>query len=274
MLRPLVFDILALVLPLFLGALAFWGGRSLRRLPGGLRVCFVGFAVVIVAGGAVSLAGLLPDAVGRLVSWVGGGTVLLSWAALLLLGVAWSAPGRRLSGGFLTGLAAVAGCLLLIEGSGPLWWRFAAPELWQNTPDSQGYLRQSSGLTCSPAAAAMLLRRHGIEASEGEMAYLAGTSLFGSDAYAMGRALSRKVRPHGWRAYAGHMSYEECVRRGEPFLAHVWGPDLGHAVLVERISREEVRIVDPLEGRPKRMPRGDFERVWDGTVVTVDRGAN
>jgi hypothetical protein len=255
-----------------LGALAFWGGRFFRRLPAAVRLGLVTGAVVCVVGGAAALAGVLPDGVGRVVSLVGGGTVLLAWVALLLLGAAWAAPDRRLSSGFLACLAALAGGLLLIEGSGPLWWRFGAPGLWQNAPDADGRLRQSSGLTCSPAAAAMLLHRYSVPASEGEMAYLAGTSLFGSDAPAMARALGAKVRPHGWAAHAGRAGYEDCVRWGGPFLAHVRGPDLGHAVLVEEASEDSLRITDPLDGRPRRMSRGEFERVWDGTVIRIDRG--
>jgi hypothetical protein len=271
MLRPLILDVLALVLPLGVGALAFWGGRFFRRLPKVVRLGLVAGAVACVAGGAAAVAGVLPDGVGRAVSLVGGGTVLLAWVALLLLGAAWAAPDRRLSSGFLACLTALAGGLLVIEGSGPLWWRFGAPGLWENAPDAHGRLRQSSGLTCSPAAAAMLLHCYGISASEGEMAYLAGPSLFGSDAPAMARALAAKVRPHGWAVHAGHMDYAECVRRGGPFLVHVRGPDFGHAVLVEEVSEDGLRITDPLDGRPRRMSRGEFERVWDGTVIRIDR---
>jgi uncharacterized protein len=182
------------------------------------------------------------------------------------------APNRRFSTGFLTCLAAIAGGLLFIESSGPLWWRFATPELYLNVPDSQGRLRQSSGLTCSPAAAAMLLHRYGIRASEGEMAYLAGTSLFGSDAPGMARALNEKVRPNGWKAFSGHASYDQSVWRGVPFLAHVQRADLGHAVLVEQVAPDGVRIIDPLEGESKQMSRAGFEQIWDGTVVWIDRG--
>jgi hypothetical protein len=271
MLRPLALDVLALLLPLGLGALAFWGGRSLCRWPGWLQLGLVVLAVGVVAGGAASFAGLLPDEVDQWVSRLGGGTMLVSWVALFLLGAAWAAPNRRFSTGFLACLVAVAGGLLAIEGSGPLWWRFGAPELWQNVPDSEGGMRQSSGLTCSPTAAAMLLHRYGIPASEGEMAYLAGTSLFGSDAPAMARALDAKVRPLGRRAHAGHADYDDCVRRGEPFLAHVQGRTTGHAVLVERMSEDGVQIVDPADGQPRPMPRAEFEQLWDGTVVRVDR---
>src|SRR5262249_15792566 len=63
MLRPLVLDILNLLVPPCVGALLLWGGRSLRRLPRALRVGSVVLAVAVVAGGAASLAGLLPDRV-------------------------------------------------------------------------------------------------------------------------------------------------------------------------------------------------------------------
>jgi hypothetical protein len=225
-----------------------------------------------MAGGIAEMAGLLPDNLTALQSLVGGATVLLCWAALLIFGIAWAAPNRRVSRGFLACLAAIAGALLVIESSGPLWWRFAAPELYLNVPDSHGRLRQSSGLTCSPAAAAMLLHRYGIRASEGEMAYLAGTSFFGSDAPGMARALNDKVRPNGWKAYWGHANYDQSLERGVPFLAHVQRADLGHAVLVEQVSPDGVRIIDPLEGESKHVSRAGFEQVWDGTVVWIDRG--
>jgi ABC-type bacteriocin/lantibiotic exporter with double-glycine peptidase domain len=119
----------------------------------------------------------------------------------------------------------------------------------------------------------MLLHRYGIRASEGEMAYLAGTSLFGTDAQAIARALQQKVRERGWQARARRSEYEECARRREPFLAHVQGPDLGHAVLVERMGGEQVEVVDPLEGSPRRLSREEFEGAWDGTVVEIVRSA-
>src|SRR5262249_26849544 len=150
-------------------------------------------------------------------------------------------------------------------------WRFCAPQSWQRYADAEGRLQQSSGLTCSPAVAVMLLHRYGIRASEGEMAYLAGTSLFGTDAYSIARALQRKVEPHGWHVLVRHPDYEACAREKGPFLAHVKGPYLGHALLVESASSDEVKVVDPLDGRRRTMSQADFEKVWDGTAIHVVR---
>lgn len=274
MLRPLVVDIWALAFPVGLGALAFWSGRRSYRWPRWVQAVLVASAIGIVAGGVAAIVKLLPDHVNAFVSRIGGGTVLLSWVALFLIGVVWSAPKRSQSPIFLGCVVFLTGCLLVIEGSGPLWWRYDAHDLWRNFPDAQGQLQQSSGTTCSPTAAAMLLHCYGIRASEGEMAYLAGTSLLGSDGPQMARALDRKIESQGWRAFSRHMTYDECVRRGEPFLAHVQGATLGHAVLVKRITPDGVEIIDPVEGKSGTMTRADFENVWDGTVVGIERNGH
>jgi hypothetical protein len=271
MLRPLPLDLLTFLLPLSAGALAFVLGRSFRRWPRALRIGTVVLALAVVAAGATSLARILPSDAGLVMSWLGGPTVLLSGVALLLLGVVWGVPNRSLSSGFLAALTALAGCLLLIETSGRLWWRFCAAQAWQRSADAEGCLQQSSGLTCSPAAAVMLLHRHGISSTEGEMAYLAGTSLFGTDAHSMTRALRWKAQPHGWQAEVRQTDYEACVRQTAPFVAHVTRPSLGHALLVEKMSADQVEVLDPLDGRRRKMSRADFEQVWDGTAIQLVR---
>jgi ABC-type bacteriocin/lantibiotic exporter with double-glycine peptidase domain len=190
--------------------------------------------------------------------------------ALFLLGVVWGMPGRRLRAAFLAVLAAVAGAFILLEAGACLWWRYALPELWERNADARGALMQSTGWTCLPASAVMLLHQYGIPASEGELAYLANTTLFGTDEYVMARALNAKLRARGWRARVEEATYEECVRRGEPFIAHVEPPDIGnHAILVERAWPDGVEVIDPLDGIPRNLPRAAFEEIWDGTLLRL-----
>lgn len=267
MLRPLALDLLALVLPIAAGTAAFAMGRSLQLWPRPLRWLALTFAVGTVAIAGVGLAAA-PSALMSPVLSAVGGTVLLCWIALFLLGVAWSAPNRSFSSPFLGCIVALAGCLLLIEGAGPVWWRFLAPGLWQRTTDSHGCLRQSSGLTCAPAAAVMLLHQYGVSASEGEIAYFANTSLFGTDAWSTARALTHRVRELGLHAEARVTDYEACLGAGRPFVAHVRRRDVGrHAVLVAHMSAQAVDVIDPLNGAPAKVPRAKFEEEWDGTVV-------
>jgi hypothetical protein len=269
MMRSLVWDLLSFLLPLVAGACAFLLGRSFQRCPKALRVAIIAASLLGVAVGVLSLGGLLPVQVRSVLSWLGGGTTMLCWSALILLGIVWSVPRRSMSTGFLAVLVAIAACMVFIDASGSLWWRFLAPETWQRYPDEQGQLQQSSGLTCSPTAAVMLLAQYGVRASEGEMAYLAGTSLFGTDAESIARALGRKVEPMGWKAQERQTTYEECLKRNEPFIAHVQGKYLGHAVLVEAMFVDKVRIVDPASGLRETVSRTEFESIWDGTAISL-----
>jgi hypothetical protein len=269
MLRPLPLDLLWFVLPLAVGAGVFVAGRSLRRWPMSLRVGLVTLAVAVVGAGGLSLARLLPFEVEAWLAPLGGATVLLGWVALFLIGIVWDVPGRSMSSAFLVAIALLAGCLVLIESAGPLWWRFGHPDMWQRTPDGQGNLQQSSGATCAPAAAVMLLHRLGIPSSEGEMAYLAGTSLFGTDTFAMARALREKAGPLGWRVRVARLSSAEAAAH-VPFLAYIQKP-AGHALLIERIRPDHVELVDPADGQPWAITRSKFESIWNGTMLYLER---
>jgi hypothetical protein len=270
MLHPLAVDLVTFLLPLCLGGIAFVAGRLLFRWPKPVRVLILSLTLAVVALGGASAAALLPSGINAALSRLGGGTVVLSWAALLLLGVVWSLPKRSLSTSFLAVLAFVAGTLVVIESGGRLWWRFFAADAWQRTANPNGCLRQSSGVTCSPVAGVMLLHHHGIAASEGEMAYLASSSLFGTDAWSLARALTEKVQPRGWEAEARQADYDSCLREGWSFVAHVRRPDVGgHAVFVERVLPDHVTGIDPLDGSPTKWNRADFERQWDGIVIRV-----
>jgi len=134
-----------------------------------------------------------------------------------------------------------------------------------------GLLQQSSSVTCSPTAAVMLLRLADISASEGEMAYLSGTSVLGTDAQGMSLALEAMAAAHGWRVESGPTTYDECVRHGGPFLAHVKGQYLGHAVTVVGATPEGVLLLDPADGKPHTMSRKDFEGEWDGMAIRLVR---
>jgi hypothetical protein len=271
MLRPLAFDIAMLLIPIAVGAGAFLLGRSIYRGATFLRIGAVAVVVAIVIAGVFAFFSLLPAQVEPVVSRIGGATIILCWSALFLMGVVWKAPRRSFSTSFLSAIAGIAGILIVIESAGALWWRFGDTDAWRRTANAEGALQQSSGATCSPAAAVMLLGKFGISSSEGEMAYLSGTSLFGTDDYAIARALDRKVEPLGWHAEALRTDYETCLRRRIPFLAHVRGFSSGHALLVEGMNPEFVLVLDPADGKRKKIARSDFESAWNNTAVYVLR---
>ncbi len=271
MMRPLALDLAAFFLPCITCVLLFLLGRRFQSWSKSLRIVTLTASVIVLSVGLASLARLLPTGVERIGFQLGGMTTLLCWVATFLLGVVWGVPGRSLSSSFLIALATIALVMVGIESSGRLWWRFAAPATWNRTADGMGLLQQSSSVTCSPTAAVMLLRLADIPASEGEMAYLSGTSVLGTDAQGMSLALEQKAASHGWRVEVGPTTYDECVRRGEPFLAHVKGRYLGHAVTVVGAREEGVLLLDPADGKAHTMSRQDFEQDWNGMAIWLVR---
>jgi len=272
MLRPLWLDLLTAMLPLVAGLLAFLAGRALWRLPAWIFRLTIGLTVCGVALVGIALCTSLADLTGAWLHAVGGTLAVTCVAALLLLGVVWRKPGRSTSSLFLAVVIGLAGLLLFQDGGGRLFWRSLASSLWENKPDRNGLLSQTTGWTCSPATAAMLLHRYGISSSEGELAYLAGTSLLGTDLYSITDALNAKLRAHGsgYQARIEAVVYEVWVGRGEPFLVPVNLPGLGaHAVLVERAEPEGVLLVDPRFGTRQRQSRQEFLAVWIGRGIRV-----
>lgn len=272
--RPVVLDILDVLIPLAVGLAFFFGGRMFWRLPLLLRTLLVASAVGIVVIGALTLGHLTPPEFGFWVSRVGGATVLLALVAQFLIGIVWDTTGRSFSAHFLAAIVFISCCLIAVESSGRLWFRYRETELFDRYPDERGFLQQSSGASCSPTAASMLLHRYDIRSSEGEMAYLAGTSLFGTDAPSIARALERKLAGQNWHAVFRHVDYDESTRLGGPFIAHVKGSTSGHALLIEHALPDHVQIVDPADGKRTWMLRADFLRIWDGTAIYLVRNAS
>lgn len=254
----MAFDLAGSLGPIAIAAILWWTGSRLHRWARWQHIVISLFVSSIAIIGAGAAAGVLPA------NTLGGGTVLLSLVAIFLFAIVWSAPKRSLSSPFLMTLAGVALILTAIETSGRLYWRWFAPEAWTRTADAEGRLIQSSGMTCSPTAAVMLLASLGIESSEGEMAYLAGTSLFGTDADSIVSALNHKLEAKGWRAEKRNGDPET------PFIAHIKDGYLGHAVVVTHWNGG-VHHLDPGDGQGKQLSQAEFEVLWNRTAIVVKK---
>jgi hypothetical protein len=266
--RPLAVDVAAAVAPILAGLLALYVGRSLTRWPGWGQLLAVLGSVAVLALGIAEVAGILPPTLSRGLIAFGGGTIVCCVVAAFLLGAAIGSPRVSFSSNFLFSIFGIASVLLLIEGSGRLYWRFGAPGTWVRFADADGKLRQTTGMTCEPTAAVMLLHAAGVKASEGEMAYRSGTSLFGTDAHSVAAAISNKVRPLGLRAENAVTTYEAMLHQGRPAIVHIHPPGGGgHAVFVEVFTPDGVILIDPADGKRYALPREDFVRIWDGTAV-------
>jgi hypothetical protein len=168
------------------------GRWSFRRRWAGYTLIALALAVAGAVG--ASVLGFLPWAIYETVLEIGGAAVVVGWLGLVLLSVWWGrAPAGRWESCVIVCLAAGMGGLIVLQSGACLWWRLVRPELWERRADARGGLQQATGWTCYPAAAVMLLHHYGIAAGEGEMAYSANTSLWGTDHHAMARALTAGI---------------------------------------------------------------------------------
>jgi len=271
MLRPLYLDFLDVLLPLFVGVAALWGGKYLRRLPAAIFRGVIGVSIAIVAFLGVSYFTSLRDPVNDVLWHFGGIAAIACVLAMLLLGVVMSSPGRSTSTGFLRVLIGLVFLIMVLNSGGRLWWRFVSQATWENAPDKNGCLTQSTGWTCSPAVASMLLHHYGISTSEGEMAYLANTSYLGTDVQAIAQAMTTKGQANLLIAQVLRADYDGSLKQPGPFLACVWIPGIGsHAVLVLSINPEGVELIDPRFGQRQKMARAEIERQWENKIVYLE----
>jgi ABC-type bacteriocin/lantibiotic exporter with double-glycine peptidase domain len=152
-------------------------------------------------------------------------------------------------------------------------WHYFGQKLRANFPDARGALQQTTGITCAPAAAFMLLFRSGLRVSEGELAERANTTPpQGTAPYALARAVNGIARRHRLRGCIRRVDYAHAVRLGRPFVAFMNRPGVGgHALCVLKAGTAQVRVIDPLSGSPETMTREEFVSEWDPVIVWVER---
>jgi hypothetical protein len=162
-------------------------------------------------------------------------------------------------------------------------------ELW--TPE--GVCLQSSAASCSPAAAATLLRFHGIEASEAEMMRLCLTRHGGSPSLGLYRGLVLKTRGTAWRVEVVRGTAEElCSDLSTPVLLRMrlprdpglmsrfagWTgqvPDQGHAAVLFAVTEDgrRLRVGDPSAGIHHWLAE-DFLARWRGEGLRLVARSN
>jgi len=161
-------------------------------------------------------------------------------------------------------------------------------ERWQD-----GVCLQTSQASCSPAAAATLLRLHNIRATEQEMAMLCLSTTEGTSAHGLYRGLKLKTEGSGWDVYMfDGATIDDLKRAGGPVLISVelrpadridpryihtfgWMPGVAHTVVLLEFVKtpgnpELVRIADPSIGH-ETWPIDDLRLLWHGEGALLVR---
>lgn len=201
-----------------------------------------------------------------------------------LAGLAWRLiPGNVARRGFL--LAALIGACGF-RALGPV---FVSPMPETNDRWRHGVCLQTSPATCSPAAAATLLRAHGIPATEGEMAGLCLTRERGTAAHGLYRGLKLKTAGTPWDVEVFHtdpaglraMSPGAAILTVrldrnpgiDPRYEQLWGwlPGVRHTVVLFEFTDDgKVEMGDPSIGR-ERWSANDLRVLWHGEAMRLVR---
>jgi hypothetical protein len=229
-------------------------------------------AVAATLGAAAAHYPPFRDVAGPWLAVPGGEASLACLGASVLLGIAWSQQKPDSSRLLVAMATALVFLLLAALGSGSLIWHYGGQRLRANYPDARGMLQQTTGITCAPAAASMMLYQSGIRVSEGELAERAGTNpLQGTAPYALARAVDCVARRNGKRGCVRRVDYAQVSLLGRPFVAFMNRPGVGgHALCVLKVDEEQVRVIDPLSGSPDTITREEFVAEWDPVIVWVD----
>ncbi|MCD6050565.1 MAG: hypothetical protein K0Q55_1968 [Verrucomicrobia bacterium] len=149
--------------------------------------------------------------------------------------------------------------------------------------------RQTNPATCSAAAAATLLGKHGIKATEGEMIDLCYTRKDGTSLGGTARGLDIKARSNGKQVKVGKLTVgdlkagahlpallflhlRQSVADREPRYEEQWGWTVGfsHAVVIFGFTSDGLPIIgDPSVGREVWSVKG-LEELWTGTTVWLE----
>jgi hypothetical protein len=208
-------------------------------------------------------------------------------AAAVLLGLMWRSavdpPAKRRAIVLSAGLAAAA-------SASYGWFVAPLPAGMAGAPDDTGFCAQTSDDSCSAAAAAMLLHRAGIRATEQEMARLCLTRAgFGTPPLGLARGLAIRAANRGlapelvtFRSPMELAAFDSwCIigigiEPGQPrevverLQGYGWRPGRRHTILVRGGNRSEgwIEVADPSYGI-ERWPLQDLEKIWNGKALTL-----
>jgi hypothetical protein len=167
------------------------------------------------------------------------------------------------------GLLAGAGYLLI--QSGVIAVLIERPKDLSGVVNTEGICLQSTGYSCAPASAVMLLHRVGVESTEKEMAQLCvtragGSSLSGTSDAGVMRGLRLKLMGRG-KPVISAPDYDQL--RAPALVMIQLNPRLGHCILISGVEPDQLRVIDPLYGKGT-IPRVQFERQWCGSAIHLE----
>jgi ATP-binding cassette subfamily B protein len=125
--------------------------------------------------------------------------------------------------------------------------------------------RQHDVTDCGAACLHSVARHHGLRLPISRIRQYACTDRKGTNVLGMVEAAGRL----GFTAKGVRGPYESLGRVPLPAVAHVVEGGLQHYVVVYRVARRHVVVMDPADGRVHRVPHERFKEQWTGVLVLL-----
>ena len=145
------------------------------------------------------------------------------------------------------------------------------PHLMEGRVEEDGICRQTTNYTCGAAAAATLLHRYGVPATEREMAELCWTNaLTGTDELCVARGLRRKLVDRPWLPKVQCAEWEDLLTLDRPAAVTIkYKLLVEHWVIILGIEKNRVLVGDPTSGR-RVYSKEAFRKLWRGLMITLE----
>jgi predicted double-glycine peptidase len=202
---------------------------------------------------------------GMRVTWTLMRVILLGACGMGLM-VSWHTARSQVIGVVLLGLVGLGG-FTGVE------FYFLAPiyASLQNHLHSNGIFEQTSNSSCAPTAMATLLREWGVDATESEVARLAGTSRMGTTM----PQLIIAAQAMGLDGLELSPTWEQMQQINRPGILGVWLIDgerkLPHAVALLGLNADIATVADPATGLLTYLDRSTFSKLWRQQYVPFYR---
>ncbi|MBX6364096.1 MAG: peptidase domain-containing ABC transporter [Gemmatimonadetes bacterium] len=127
-------------------------------------------------------------------------------------------------------------------------------------------VRQRDGSDCGAACLAAVAAYHGVRIPIARIRQLAGTDRSGTSAFGLVEAAGRL----GLSAKAVRGGPDSLPRVPKPCIAHTTtGPGRMHFVVVCGVAARSITVMDPAEGRIRKLPLDTFVARWTGILVLL-----
>jgi predicted double-glycine peptidase len=273
LLATVVFGFICWSIGMRLGRLMLRRGATANDLFKGNKLLVI--VVLLLYVGLVSIAINLPQWQGLPVEWRLYG-LQVSWTIIRVLllgacGVGYVICRKTASNQVI--YMFIVGLLGLVCFTGAEIF-FVAPIYSQlsNNLKPNGIYRQTGDSSCAPAALATLLQRWQMtQATESEVARLAGTSRMGTS---MPQVL-KAARSLGFDGTELSPTWEQLRQINRPGILGVWQivglRKLPHAVALMAMSNDRAIIADPARGKYVQIDRQELAKIWRGEYLPIYR---